>query len=330
MRIHKPANCVSVVSLAIVFLFLPVSRNVIAQKPVPLTRTARGIQLYQQGDLDKAIKILKEVVKLSPEDADAWYYLALAFNSQGQIREALPRFERLIELRPDSADGHAKLAYALIIANQPQQAIGMAQRAISLGDQSAETHYAIAEANLRLNSLEKAVAESETALLMKPDFLPALITNSIAHYGLKEYSEAAASLEKLVAIGSYDMDAETWRNQLELVRTRAVDAAAPSKPTQEKETFTGKEVTQKARVLDKPEPQYTEAARLAGVEGTVVLRTVFSSSGEVKDIYVTRALGYGLTTQTIKAARKIKFTPAIKDGRPVSMYIQLEYNFNLY
>jgi protein TonB len=61
-----------------------------------------------------------------------------------------------------------------------------------------------------------------------------------------------------------------------------------------------------------------------------VLRTVFSSNGEVKDIYVVRALGYGLTTRAINAARKIKFTPAIKDGRPVSMYIQLEYNFSLY
>lgn len=330
MRMHKPANCVSVVSLAIVVLFLAVSGNVIAQKPVPLTRTTRGIQLYQQGDLDKAIKILKEAVKRSPEDADAWYYLALAFNSQGHIREALPGFERLIELRPDSADGHAKLAYALIIANQPQQAIGMAQRAISLGDHSAETHYAIAEANLRLNSLEKAVAESETALLMKPDFLPALVTNSLAHYSREEYSEAAATLEKLIAIGSYDVDAETWRHQLELVQARAAEATAPAKPTQQRETFSGKEVTQKARVIDKPEPQYSEAARLAGAEGPVVLRTVFSSAGEVKEIYVMRALGYGLTTRAINAARKIKFSPAIKDGRPVSMYIQLEYNFNLY
>jgi len=41
-------------------------------------------------------------------------------------------------------------------------------------------------------------------------------------------------------------------------------------------------------------------------------------------------LGYGLTTEAVKAARLIKFHPAIKDGQPVSMSIQLEYNFNLY
>jgi hypothetical protein len=36
------------------------------------------------------------------------------------------------------------------------------------------------------------------------------------------------------------------------------------------------------------------------------------------------------TTEAIKAARQIKFQPAIKDDKPASTYIQLEYNFNLY
>jgi hypothetical protein len=37
-----------------------------------------------------------------------------------------------------------------------------------------------------------------------------------------------------------------------------------------------------------------------------------------------------LTQMAVEAARQIKFTPSSKDGRAVSMYIQLEYNFNLY
>jgi hypothetical protein len=57
---------------------------------------------------------------------------------------------------------------------------------------------------------------------------------------------------------------------------------------------------------------------------------IFASDGELKHILIIRALGYGLTTQAIKAARLIKFEPAMKDGRPVSMYMRLEYNFNLY
>jgi TonB family protein len=94
--------------------------------------------------------------------------------------------------------------------------------------------------------------------------------------------------------------------------------------------FSGKDVTSKARILSKPEPQYTEDARKNQVTGTVVLRAVFSSSGQVTQIRAVSGLPYGLTDRAIAAARNIKFTPATKDGRNVSMWFQLEYNFNLY
>ena len=90
------------------------------------------------------------------------------------------------------------------------------------------------------------------------------------------------------------------------------------------------EVDQRARLLFKPEPQYTEEARRNQVTGTVMLRVVFSSDGEVDQIRAVRTLPFGLTERAIAAARQIKFIPATKDGHPVSVQMQLEYNFNLY
>ena len=274
-------------------------------------------------------------MKKYPDDADAWYYLGLAFNGQGMIGAARSPFEHLIQLRPDSADGHAKLAYALILANQPQKALATAKRAIELGDQSPEAHYAIAEASfrtgadaLRTGPLVTAVHEAETALTMKSDFLPALITKSLAHRSLQQYSEAAASLEKWLALSPDNIDADTWSQQLRLLQ----EQAERTNPAAQTTILTGKEVTQKARVLSKPEPQYTEAARMAAVEGTVVLRGIFSSDGEVKHlVFIHQALGYGLTTRAVRAARQIKFHAGDqrRQASP-SMYIQLEYNFNLF
>ena len=91
-----------------------------------------------------------------------------------------------------------------------------------------------------------------------------------------------------------------------------------------------KEVEQRARLLSKPEPQYTEEARRNQITGTVVLRVVFSSLGEVVDIRAVQSLPFGLTEKAILAARQIRFVPAMRGGRPVSVYMQLEYNFNLY
>ena len=95
-------------------------------------------------------------------------------------------------------------------------------------------------------------------------------------------------------------------------------------------TFSPKDVTQKARILSKPEPQYTEEARKNQISGTVVLRAVFSSSGQVTNIRAVSGLPFGLTEKAIAAAHQIRFVPATKDGRAVSQYIQIEYNFNLY
>jgi len=94
--------------------------------------------------------------------------------------------------------------------------------------------------------------------------------------------------------------------------------------------FKSSEVEQRARLLSKPEPQYTEEARRNQITGTVTLRCIFSSAGDVVQIHTIGTLPFGLTDRAIAAARQIKFIPAVKSGHPVSVWMQLEYNFNLY
>jgi TonB family protein len=94
--------------------------------------------------------------------------------------------------------------------------------------------------------------------------------------------------------------------------------------------YTGRQVDTKARLITKPEPSYTESARNAEVQGTVVLKVVLAADGNVTNIRTVVGLPHGLTERSIEAARKIKFVPATVDGRPVSMWMQLEYNWNLH
>ena len=74
----------------------------------------------------------------------------------------------------------------------------------------------------------------------------------------------------------------------------------------------------------------TESAKREAVCGTVVLRALLHSDGSVIDIELISGLPRGLTEGAIDAAQKIKFIPALKDGKFVSMRVQLEYNFKLY
>ena len=94
--------------------------------------------------------------------------------------------------------------------------------------------------------------------------------------------------------------------------------------------FRHSEVTRKAVIAFRPTPSFTEEARKNNVTGVVRLRAVLSSSGAVTNISIIKPLPDGLTEKAINAARHIMFLPAQKDGRTVSQYIILEYNFNIF
>ena len=89
-------------------------------------------------------------------------------------------------------------------------------------------------------------------------------------------------------------------------------------------------MSRKAVITSKPEPGFTEEARQNNVTGVVRLRAVLAADGRVRNVVAIKRLPDGLTEKAIAAARQIRFTPAEKDGRAVSQYVTLEYNFNIY
>jgi len=84
------------------------------------------------------------------------------------------------------------------------------------------------------------------------------------------------------------------------------------------------------RALYSPDPEYSEEARKAKYQGTVVLWVVVGPDGKPRDIRVSRTLGLGLDEKAIEAVRQWKFEPARKDGQPVAVQINVEVNFRLY
>lgn len=104
----------------------------------------------------------------------------------------------------------------------------------------------------------------------------------------------------------------------------------PTPTTDYNRVFTQREVDVKAQLLERPKPSYTDSARTNNVQGTVVLRVVLSADGSVGSISPIRGLPNGLTEQAIAAAKRIKFVPAQKDGRTVSVALTFEYNFSVY
>ncbi len=84
------------------------------------------------------------------------------------------------------------------------------------------------------------------------------------------------------------------------------------------------------RALDTPDPEYSEEARKAKYQGTCVLWLIVGPDGKPRDVKIARALGMGLDEKAIEAVRNWKFEPAMKDGKPVAVQINVEVNFRLY
>lgn len=78
------------------------------------------------------------------------------------------------------------------------------------------------------------------------------------------------------------------------------------------------------------QPEYTEQARAAKVQGTVVLKVDILSSGDVgANIEVLRGLGSGLDEKAIECVRKWKFSPPRWDCQPRKSRVTVEVNFRL-
>jgi TonB family protein len=145
--------------------------------------------------------------------------------------------------------------------------------------------------------------------------------------------EAADSAEKYLELSSRPSKSkvEEWDGRAEFLRAYVRQTATDEMGENVAfKVYAPAQVTTKARILSRTEPEYTDEARQHLVSGTIVLRGVFAFDGKVRGLRVMSGLPYGLTSRAIKAARKIKFVPATINGQPVSQYIQIEYNFNLY
>ena len=81
-------------------------------------------------------------------------------------------------------------------------------------------------------------------------------------------------------------------------------------------------------VVAKVKPAYSEEARLAKLEGSVLLALVVGADGTPRDIHVVRPLGLGLDDKAIESVQTWQFKPASQNGAPVDMMATEEVFFH--
>jgi TonB family protein len=89
-------------------------------------------------------------------------------------------------------------------------------------------------------------------------------------------------------------------------------------------------VDQRARLLTAFEPDSNEFAQAAAVAGMAQYHAVVGPDGTVVEVAVSRPIGFGLDENAVAAIRKAKFSPAIKDGKPVAVMLDLNVPFRIF
>lgn len=82
-------------------------------------------------------------------------------------------------------------------------------------------------------------------------------------------------------------------------------------------------------IVYKPNPAYSAEGREHRIQGDVVLEVIFLASGQIKVTRVVSGLGFGMDEEAIHAAQRIRFTPAVRDGKPVDFSARIRIEFRL-
>ncbi len=113
-----------------------------------------------------------------------------------------------------------------------------------------------------------------------------------------------------------------------LAATLVLGAFRPVAAAPEQVYKVGKDVAA-PKLVKKVEPEYTQAARDAKVQGTVQVIAVIGTDGHASDIKVERSLDPGLDDNAVKAIEQWQFEPGKRKGKPVSVQARIEVNFKL-
>jgi tetratricopeptide (TPR) repeat protein len=157
-----------------------------------------GVALLRQAK--DASPMLQRAIQLSPDDADAHYYLGTALHGRGDVAGAIVRFQQAIALRPAYTVAILDLADAQLHCGRFLEATAGYRRALEIEPELAEVHNNLGNALHGAGQLGEAVTSFRRALAIKPHFAEAHSNLGNALRGLGLLRDALASYRHALAV----------------------------------------------------------------------------------------------------------------------------------
>jgi arylsulfatase A-like enzyme/Flp pilus assembly protein TadD len=127
-----------------------------------------AIRLKGQGQMDSAVRLLRDVMVRAPSHTYAYLYLGDILAARSEFDEAANVYRALLEIKPDAAGAHFGLAYILLAQGRRDEAIAEYTREIAINPDGVEAHCNLAKVLGSAGDVETALAHFETACDIDP------------------------------------------------------------------------------------------------------------------------------------------------------------------
>jgi tetratricopeptide (TPR) repeat protein len=274
----------------------------------------------------KEIADVKQRIAKNPNDVREHYRLGGLYEKLFLWKNAVAAYSQVVRIKPDLANAHYDMGWCYTRLDNYEAALK--------AHQEAEKHIRIASSKLpekkvkyaigwnlyKLRRYDEAVEQYLKAVQLAPSYQVAIYEIGRVYLAQGDQERAMQVADKL----------EPELRDLLLKEIKIVEwvenggATGNSNPV----VFKMDPETQ-PNILFMEKPKYNLFALDHNIQGIVVFGVVFNANGKITGVRIIRDLPYGLTAQALIALRKMKFTPAMKDGQPVSVRGKLEFSFNL-
>ncbi len=229
--------------------------------------------------------------------------------------------ELKVALLLDKQSPAANLCLAFVYKQQgkPKDAIKSVQTAIKLQPTYPDAHYLFAQLLFESQDLPRARQEIDLAISQSASIRDAHVLSGDLYLIQSGYEPALECYEKALALSDPNDDSADMLRQ----RIAALTNNVEFKSHRNDPSYV------KPRQLNLPKPVYTAEARNRGIEGKVNMGIIVDENGEVASVLVLSGLGYGMNGEASKAVQTLRFSPATREGKPVTYWYHVVIEFNL-
>ncbi len=171
--------------------------------PVPATAAQhlrQGYTLYNQGNIDGAIRQWRKAIDQAPSHAEAHYRIGVALQERGELSQAIIALREATRLNPDEATIHIHLARACEAAGNTQDALAAYRKALQLVPTSAHVHHRIGHVLAAQDDLAGAVQAWRQTIHLQPDYAYAYVSLGRALGQSGQKNEAVAVYEQALQL----------------------------------------------------------------------------------------------------------------------------------